>query len=65
MRNLLFILLGLGLFGCMQRKEQCIGNVLLIPMQVYVPLYQNEEGNIIDSIINDTIKLCSYWYLPN
>jgi hypothetical protein len=56
MRNLLFILLGLGLFGCMQRKEQCIGNVLLIPMQVYVPLYQNEEGNIIDSIINDTIQ---------
>lgn len=56
MRNLLLILFLLGLFGCRQKKEQPIGNVLLVPMQVHVPLYQNEKENIVDSIFNDTVQ---------
>lgn len=55
MRTLLLLLGLLFLLGNKQNKEY-IGDGVLIPVHEYVPIYSDKGINVIDSIINDTLK---------
>lgn len=50
-----FFILGNSYWGYSQKKY-CQGGALLVPRHYYVMLYDFPNGNIIDSIMNDTIK---------
>lgn len=45
-----------GMIGCNSYDKVCNTSVLLIPKQIYIPIYKSPNGPKIDSIINDTIN---------
>ncbi len=53
---LLACLISINSYFGYSQKKYCQGGALLIPRHLYVMLYDTPDGNVIDSIMNDTIK---------
>ena len=52
----LILLLGLYCIVSCNRNKEWVGETILIPRNIQIPLYQSIGGAIIDYTINDTIK---------